>query len=183
MRKLIAAINTTLDGYFDHTAIIPDDEIHHHYANLLQEAGVMLYGRITFGLMEYWRDVVANPTNIKAMDDFALIMDKVPKIVFSHTLTTTDWESARLANRTLEEEVLELKQQPGAPILAGSRSIIMQLIKLDLLDELQLCVHPVIAGGGLLLFEDLNDRKLLKLVNTKTLSGGAIILYYQPANN
>ena len=181
MRKVIAAINMTLDGFCDHTAITPDDEIHDHYANLLKEAGVILYGRITFGLMEYWRDIVAKPTGIKAMDDFAVTMDKVPKIVFSHTLKTVEWDSATLSNQTLEEAVAALKQQPGKDIFIGSRSLIMQLMKLDLLDELQLCVHPVIAGAGMLLFENLNQRKLLQLVHTKTMSGGAIILYYQPA--
>jgi dihydrofolate reductase len=143
MRKLIAAINMTLDGFCDHTAIIPDDEIHQHYADLLSKAGTVLYGRITFQLMEYWRTVVENPTGNKATDEFALIMDNVPKIVFSHTLQHVDWESAKLANRGIEEEVLELKQQSGKAIFVGSRS----------------------------------------LINTKTFSGGAVILYYEPEKN
>jgi hypothetical protein len=84
MRKLIAGINMTLDGYCDHTAIIPDEEMHQHYAELLSSAGAILYGRITYQLMEYWRDVLENPTGEKATDDFAVAMDKIPKIVFSH---------------------------------------------------------------------------------------------------
>ena len=187
MRKVIAALNMTLDGYCDHTAIIPDDEIHQHYADLLSGAGTLLYGRITYQLMEFWQTVVKNPTGNKAMDEFALIMDKVPKIVFSHTLKNVEpiaigWESAKLANRVLEEEVLELKQQSGKDIYVGSRSIIIQLMKLNLIDEFQLCVHPVIAGSGLPLFENLNDRTILKLIKSKTFSGGAIILYYEPTN-
>jgi len=185
MRKVIAALNMTLDGYCDHTAIIPDDEIHQHYADLLSGAGTLLYGRITYQLMEFWKTIVKNPTGNKAMDEFALIMDKVPKIVFSHTLKNVEpiamgWESAKLANRVLEEEVLELKQQSGKDIYVGSRSIIIQLMKLNLIDEFQLCVHPVIAGSGLPLFENLNDRTILKLIKSKTFSGGAIILYYEP---
>jgi len=130
---------------------------------------------------------VKNPTGNKAMDEFALIMDKVPKIVFSHTLKNVEpiaigWESAKLANRVLEEEVLYLKQQSGKDIYVGSRSIIIQLMKLNLIDEFQLCVHPVIAGSGLPLFENLNDRTILKLIKSKTFSGGAIILYYEPTN-
>jgi len=187
MRKVIAALNMTLDGYCDHTAIIPDDEIHQHYADLLSGAGTLLYGRITYQLMEFWQTVVKNPTGNKAMDEFALIMDKVPKIVFSHTLKNVEpiaigWESAKLANRVLEEEVLYLKQQSGKDIYVGSRSIIIQLMKLNLIDEFQLCVHPVIAGSGLPLFENLNDRTILKLIKSKTFSGGAIILYYEPTN-
>ena len=185
MRKLIAAINMTLDGFCDHTAIIPDDEIHQHYADLLSNADTVIYGRITFQLMQYWQTVVENPTGNKAMDEFALVMDNIQKIVFSHTLKNVEWKSAKLANRALEEEVLELKQSRGLgskDILVGSRSLIMQLMKLNLIDEYQLCVHPVIAGSGLPLFENINDRTILKFIKTKTFSGGAVTLYYEPTN-
>lgn len=182
MRKLIAAINMTLDGFCDHTAIIPDEEIHQHYAELLDNAGVVLYGRITYQLMQYWQTLLRNPSGEKSMDDFATAIDKIPKIVFSHTLKNTEWDSAKLANKSLEEEVLELKQQPGKDFFAGSRSLIIQLMKLNLIDEFQLCIHPVIAGKGLPLFENLNERITLKLIKTKTFSGGAVILYYEPAN-
>ncbi|MEO6732789.1 MAG: dihydrofolate reductase family protein [Ferruginibacter sp.] len=180
MRKLIAAINMTLDGFCDHTAGIPDDEIHQHYADLLSNTDTVLYGRITFQLMEYWRTVVENPTGNKATDEFALIMDNVPKIVFSHTLKNVEWKSAKLANRAIDEEVLELKQQSGKDIFVGSRSLIVQLMKLNLIDEFQLCVYPIVAGGGLPLFENVNDRTIFKLIKTKTFTGGAIILYYEP---
>ena len=182
MRKLIAAINMTLDGIFDHTAGIPDDEIHQHYTDLLSSADTILYGRITYQLMEYWRTLLENPSNEKSMNDFAIAIDKIPKIVFSHTLKNVEWESAKLANRDIEEEVLDLKQQPGKNILVGSRSLIIQLMKLNLLDELQLCIHPVIEGTGLPLFEDIKDRTVLKLIKTKSFSGGAVTLYYEPTN-
>jgi dihydrofolate reductase len=185
MRKLIAAINMTLDGFCDHTAIIPDDEIHQHYADLLSNADTILYGRITFQLMKYWQTVVENPTGNKTMDEFALIMDNIPKIVFSHTLKNVEWESAKLANRTIEEEVLALKQSPvigSKDIFVGSRSLIIQLMKLNLIDEYQICVHPVVAGSGLPLFENINESTPLKLTKTKTFSSGAITLYYEPIN-
>ncbi|WP_373552864.1 dihydrofolate reductase family protein [Haliscomenobacter sp.] len=182
MKKLIAAINMTLDGVCDHTAGLPDEEIHQHYTELLNDAGAILYGRITYQLMEYWQPLVKNPSGEKSMDDFALAIDKVPKIVFSHTLKNVEWDSAKLSNQTLEEEVLALKQQAGAAILVGSRSLIVQLMKLNLIDEYQLCVHPVVAGGGLPLFENMHDRTILKLIKTKTFSGGAITLYYEPTN-
>jgi dihydrofolate reductase len=180
MRKIIGAINMTLDGFCDHTSGIPDEEIHRHYADLLSNADAILYGRITYKLMEYWPTVLENPTGDKAMDEFAVAIDKIPKIVFSHTLKDVGWESAKLAKRPLEEEVLELRQQPGKDILIGSRSLIVQLIKLHLMDEFQLCIHPVIAAGGLPLFENINDRIMLKLLKTKTFSGGAVALYYEP---
>jgi len=180
VRKLIGAINMTLDGFCDHTAGIPDGEIHQHYTNLLSNADAILYGRITYQLMEYWRTVLENPSVEKSMNDFAIAIDNIPKIVFSRTLKNIEWKSAKLVNREIEEVVLELKQQTGKDILAGSRSIIIQLLKLNLLDELQLCIHPVIVGTGLPLFEYIKDRTLLKLIRTKTFSGGAVMLYYQP---
>src|SRR5690606_35833686 len=185
MRKLIAGINMTLDGFCDHTAIIPDDEIHQHYADLLSNAGAILYGRITYHLMEYWRTVVENPTGNKSEDEFAVIMDNIPKIVFSHTLKNVEWESAKLANRTIEQEAIELKQSHNGgskDILVGSRSLIIQLMKLNLIDEYQLCVHPVVAGSGLPLFENINERINPKIITTKTFRDSAVILYYEPTN-
>ena len=152
MRKLVAAINMTIDGFCDHTAGIPDEEIHQHYADLLRNADAVLYGRITYQLMQYWQDLLKNPSGEKEMDDFAAAIDKVPKIVFSNTLKSTGWDSARQASRPLEEEALALKQQSGKDILVGSRSLIIQLMNLNLIDEFQLCIHPVVAGSGLPLF-------------------------------
>lgn len=182
MRKVIAAINMTLDGFCDHTAGLPDEEIHQHYTDLLGQADLILYGRITYQLMEFWRTLLKNPSDEKSMNDFAVAIDKIPKIVFSHTLKDVDWDSARLADRVIEEEVSELKQHPGKDILVGSRSLIIQLMKLNLIDEYQLCVYPVVEGGGLPLFENITDRTTLKLIKTKTFSGGAVMLYYEPAN-
>jgi dihydrofolate reductase len=182
MRKIIAAINMTIDAFCDHTAIEPDQEIHQHYQELLNEGDAILYGRKTFQLMEFWRTLVKNPSGEKSMDDFALAIDKIPKIVFSHTLKNIEWESARLASRSVEEEVLTLKQQPGKNVFVGSRSLIIQLLNLNLIDEFQLCIHPVLAGKGLPLFENISDRKMFTLLKSKTFSGGAVTLYYQPKN-
>jgi dihydrofolate reductase len=186
MSKIIAAINMTIDGFCDHTAGIPDDEIHQHYTDLLNNSDVVLYGRITYRLMEYWRTVLEEPSGEKSMNDFAIAINKIPKIVFSRTLKNVDWESAKLANRDIEEEVLELKQSRNGgskDILVGSRSLIIQLMKLNLINEYQLCVHPVVAGKGLPLFEDIDDRTVFKLTKTKTFRGGAVILYYEPKTN
>ncbi|MGN6647060.1 MAG: dihydrofolate reductase family protein [Cytophaga sp.] len=185
MKKVIAAINMTVDGFCDHTAGIPDEEIHDHYADLLRKADTVLYGRITYQLMEFWKTLVKEPSGDKSMDDFALVMDNTPKLVFSHTLKTLDWESAKLATRTIEEEVAALKQsynENGKDIFVGSPSLIVELTKLHLIDEYQLCIHPVVVGSGLPLFKNITDRMLLKLIKTKTFNGGAIILYYKPAN-
>jgi dihydrofolate reductase len=182
MRKIIAAINMTLDGFCDHTAGLPDEEIHQHYTKLLGQADSILYGRTTYQLMEFWRTLIENPSDEKSMNDFAIAIDKIPKIVFSHTMKDVEWDSARLSGQAIEEEVLALKQQSGKDILVGSRSLIIQLMKLNLIDEYQLCVHSVVAGSGLPLFENINDRTILKLIKTKTFSGGAVTLYYEPTN-
>lgn len=180
MRKVIAAINTTLDGVCDHTAGIPDEELHRHYADLLREADTILYGRITYQLMEYWPALLKNPSGNEATDEFALVMDRIPKIVFSRTLKNLEWDTAKLATRSLEAEVSALRNQPGKDILIGSRSLIISLLKLNLIDEFQLCVHPVIAGSGSPLFEKITDRTILQLKKTKAFIGGAVVLYYEP---
>ena len=181
MRKVIAAINITLDGFCDHTAGIADDEIHQHYSDLLSTADTLIYGRITYQLMEsYWPTVVKNPTGNKPMDEFAVAIDNISKIVFSKTLKNVEWKNAKLAKRGLKEEVLELRQQDGKDIFVGSPGLISALTKLNLINEYQLCVHPVIAGNGLPLFKNTTDRIILKLIKTKTFSAGQIILYYEP---
>lgn len=172
----------TLDGFCDHTAIDPDAEIHEHYQELLQNSGVILYGSITYQLMKFWQDLVANPSGEQSMDNFATAIDNIPKIVFSHQLQDAAWASAKVSDQSLEAAVLELRQQAGKDILVGSRSLIIQLLELNLIDEFQLCVHPVIACSGLPLFEKMNNRTVLKLIKTKTFSSGAIIQYYEPAN-
>ncbi len=180
MRKIIAAINMTLDGFCDHTILLPDEEVHRHYQELLNGGDAILYGRTTYQLMGFWRTLLENPSEEKSMNDFALAIDKIPKIVFSHTLKNTEWDSAKLADKPIGEVVNELKRQSGNDIFVGSRSLIIQLMSLNLIDEYQLCIHPVVAGSGLPLFENITERTTLKLVKTKALSGGGVILYYEP---
>jgi dihydrofolate reductase len=181
MRKLIAAINMTLDGFCDHTVMIADDELHQHYNELLRNADTLIYGRITYQLMEsYWPTIVKNPTGNKPTDEFAVLIDGISKTVFSHTLKNVEWKNARVAKRGIKEEILELKQQPGKDILVGSPSLIVNSIQLNLIDEYQLCVQPTIVGKGLPLFKNINDRINLQLLKTKTFSSGSITLYYEP---
>ena len=176
----------TVDGFCDHTAGIADEELHQHYADLLDNSGVVLYGRTTYQLMQFWQTLLKNPSGEKSMDEFAIAIDKIPKIVFSHTLKNTDpiatgWDSAKLSNKPIDEEVSELKQQSGKDILVGSRSLIIQLMNLNLIDEFQLCIHPVIIGKGLPLFDKIKDRTIFKLLKTKIFGSGAIVLYYEPS--
>jgi dihydrofolate reductase len=178
MRKIIAAINMTLDGFCDHTAMNADEEIHQHYNELLRNADTLIYGRITYQLMEsYWPSVVKIPTGNKPMDEFAVLIDNISKIVFSRTLNNVDWKNAKLATKGIKEEVSALRQQAGKDILVGSRSLIVALLNLNLIDEFQLTVQPIILGNGLSLLKNISDRINLKLLKTKTFSAGSITLY------
>ncbi len=127
----------------------------------------------------YWPTIVINPTGNKPIDEFAVLIDGISKIVFSHTLNNVDWQNTRIAKQGLEEEVLELRQQPAKDILVGSPSIIVQATNLGLIDEYQLSVQPTIVGKGLPLFKHITDRVDLKLVKTKTFGCGAVTFYYE----
>lgn len=179
MPKLIAAMNMTLDGFCDHTAMIADEEIHRHYAELLGNAGAVLYGRITYQLMEFWPSLLKNPSGDKAMDEFALAIDQVPKIVFSRTLQRLDWKTARLATRSLEEEISALRKEPGKDIFVGSPGLIAACTQLGLIDEYQLSIQPTLAGGWLTLLKNIDHRIDLTLVKTKIFGCGAVTLYYE----
>src|SRR5436190_18929027 len=122
MKKLIAAINMTLDGFCDHTAMIADQEIHQHYNELLRDADTLIYGRITYQLMEsYWPTVVKKPTGNKPMDEFAGLIDNISKIVFSRTMKDVRWKNTKLKKEISRGEVLELKQSRNG----GSKSILV----------------------------------------------------------
>ena len=184
MRKLIAAMNMTLDGFCNHEAMSADEEIHQHYNELLSNADTLIYGRITYQLMEsYWPTVVKDPTGNKPMDEFAVLIDNISKIVFSRTLKHVDWKNTTLKKEVIKEEVLELKQSRNGGsknILVGSPSLIVAFTQLDLIDEYQLGVHPTVLGSGLPLFKNIRDRVNLKLLKTKTFGCGAVMLYYEP---
>ena len=181
MRKLIAAMNMTLDGFCDHTAMIADEEIHQHYNELLSNANTLIYGRITYQLMEgYWPTVVKNPTGNKPMDGFAVLIDNISKIVFSRTLQHVDWKNTELKKEIIKEEILELKEQTGKNIVVGSPGLIVAFTQLDLIDEYQLGLQPTVIGSGLSLFKNIRERIDLKLLKTKTFGCGALMLYYEP---
>jgi len=158
-----------------------DDEIHDHYAELLRGADTIIYGRKTFELMEFWPTLLENPSGNKAMDDFAIAMDEVHKIVYSRTLDQIEWKTAELKRELIKDEIIDLKQQQGKPIYVGSPSMIVQLANLGLVDEFQLGIHPTIIGHGLPLFEDVDDRIDLRYINSKTFGCGAVIHTYEPA--
>jgi dihydrofolate reductase len=185
MKKIVATINMTVDGFCNHTAMTADDEIHVHYNDLLANADMLLYGRITYQLMEsYWPSIVNNPTGNKPTDEFAVLIDNIPKIVFSRTLKDVSWKNTELRSNIIREEVLALKQSginSDKNILVGSPGLIKAFTQLQLVDEYQLVVHPVVLGKGLHLFENISHKINLKRTGTKKFGGGAILLCYKPA--
>src|SRR5690554_3561771 len=121
MRKVIAALNMTLDGMCDHSYGVVDEELHQHYAELIRDAGVILYGRKTYELMQFWPHLLEKPSGDRSMDEFAQTIDEVPKLVFSHTLQNPNWSTATIAIQSLPDSVRKLRQRPGKNILIGSR--------------------------------------------------------------
>ena len=187
MRKIIAAMNMTVDGFCNHEAMDADDEIHEHYNKLLRNAGLLLYGRKTYQLMEsYWPGVVQHPTGNKSEDDFAVLIDNVPKIVYSRTLKNVDWKNTVLKHEVIKEDVLALRNSgpdDGNYLAVGSPGLIASFTNLGLIDEYQLMVHPLILGSGLTLFKDMIGSVRLKLLNTKTFGCGAVCFYYERLNS
>ena len=113
MRKLVAAMNMTLDGFCDHTVMIADDEIHQHYNELLKSGDTLLYGRITYQLMEsYWPTVVKNPTGNQPIDEFAVLIDDISKIVFSRTLKKVGWKNSNVAKKAFRKKFQNLSSDP-----------------------------------------------------------------------
>jgi dihydrofolate reductase len=182
MRNLVFAINITTDGYCNHTDMIADEELHDFFTRLLRNAGLLLFGRITYQLMvPYWPDVAKNPSEKEAMNEFARVFDSLDKVVFSTTLKHVEGKKTRIAPGNVAEEVLALKQQPGKDIFAGSLSIASQLSERGLIDEYYFVVHPVVAGKGPRLFETVKprDRLLLDFLGSETFQSGVVALRYR----
>ena len=179
MRKVVFAINITIDGYCGHETGIADDELHAYFTGLLREADVEIFGRNTYQLMyPYWHDVAVDQSETKIVNEFAQAYDSIPKIVFSTTLTSVEWNNTTLRSSNLREEILKLKQQRGKNIFIGGLNIASQVAQWNLIDEYHFVVHPIIAGKGPRLFEA-GGEHLLKLVASKTFRSGAIALHYK----
>ncbi len=180
MRRLTLSMNLSLDGFADHTvAVAADDELHDFFSTLLDSTDIELLGRVTYQLMEgYWPRAHEDPSATKGMLDFAGRYNAIPKIVFSRTLQSVDRGNTRLAKEGMVDEVLKLKKQPGRSISLGGISISQELMRLGLVDEYWLVVHPVLVGKGRRLFDGLNVKADLELLDTKTFKSGAVVLHY-----
>jgi dihydrofolate reductase len=179
MRKLIFSINVSLDGFADHTVTLADDELHEFYTDQLNTIDTILFGRVTYQLLQsYWPHAPEDPEITHSMVEFAHKINAMPKIVFSRTLQKADWENTRLARGDMVEEVLKLKQESGKDLSVGGLSMMRTLTNLSLIDEYWLLVQPVLVGSGRRLFEGIKDRFALKLADTKTFHSGVVVLHY-----
>jgi dihydrofolate reductase len=181
MRNLVFAINVTLDGCCDHTKVIGDDELLEHYTQLLGEVDLQVFGRKTYQLMvPYWPDVAKNQSDSKPAIKFARAFVSTSKVVFSRSLDGVEDKNTRIVRGNLRDEILKLKQEKGKNILAGGVDIPSQLVELGLVDEYRIVVQPIVAGEGRRLFDhvSLQDKLRLKLVDTKTLKSGSVVLRY-----
>jgi len=181
MRKLIYAINVTLDGCCDHTKMGGSEEILEHYTQLLGEVDLFVYGRKTYQLMvPYWTDIAKSQSETKAENEFALAFDSHNKIVFSKSLDRAGDRNTRIVRGDLRDEILKLKQQSGKDILTGGVDIPSQLTELGLVDEYRVVIGPVIVGEGRRLFDRvrLPEKLQLKLVDSKLFKSGSVALRY-----
>lgn len=182
MRNLIYTINLTIDGCFDHTKMLPEEELFEYYTGLVRDAGLLVYGRKTYEIMApYWPDIANNPAGETKEDvEFAQAFVSANKIVFSRTLDKVEGKNTRLVRTNLADEIRKLKQEQGSHMLVGGVALPSQLIALGLVDEFLFVVHPIIAGEGKRLMEgiDLQERLQFKLVDSKTFKSGAVALHY-----
>ena len=181
MRKLIFAINTTLDGCCDHTKQMADEETHEYFTHLMREADLQVFGRKTYELMvPFWPEVAKNQSMTKASNEFARAFDSVKKVVFSRSLDSVEDRNTRIVRTDLRDEIVKLKQEQGKNILVGGVSVASQVIELGLVDEYIFVVSPTIAGEGKRLLEGVSLRESLKLklVDSKVSKSGCVALRY-----
>src|SRR5260370_1332301 len=178
MRPLRYSINITLDGCCDRRAMIADEELHRHAAESLAQAGALVFGRVTYEMMEAaWRPVARTAARPDWMADwmepFARAIDAAKKYVVSSTLTQVDWNAELVRGDHLETKVRRLKQQPGKGLLVGGVKLPLALAELGLIDEYEFIVHPRLAGHGPTLFAGLSKSIDLKLVGQRAIDSGA----------
>jgi dihydrofolate reductase len=187
MRPLRYSINVTLDGCCHHEAgVAPDEESMHHWTSQMQRADALLFGRVTYEMMESaWRrpDSGAWPDWMSEWEiPFAEAIDCARKYVVSSTLSTVDW-NAELLRGDLGHAVTQLKQEPGDDLWVGGVTLPLALADLGLIDEYEFIVQPVLAGHGPTLLAGLRQRIQLELVDRHEFGSGAVVMRYRPTHD
>jgi dihydrofolate reductase len=181
MRKVIMWNMVTVDGFFEGPTrnidwFVFDDELEKYILETQMTADTLLFGRVTYQLMaDYW------PTAEGRIADF---MNSVPKVVFSRTLDRAEWNNTRLVRDDVPGEIAKLKQQPGKDIfIFGSANFSSTLMQHGLIDEYRLGINPIVLGSGTPLFNGGRHKLDLKLLETRPLKSGVVILHYEPTTN
>ena len=180
MRPFRYSINVTLDGCCDHRVIVPDGDLHRHAAGNLDRADALLFGRVTYEMMEAGCRRPA-PTGARPdwMESFARTIDAAKKYVVSSTLDRVDW-NAELVRGNLEEAVQELKRESGKGLFVGGVKLALALTELGLIDEYEFVMHPRLAGHGPTLFAGLSQHVDLRLLSRLEFGSGAVAMRYEP---
>ena len=186
MRKVILAMNVSLDGFIEGPNgeldwFIFDEEMWKEVNDQVRSIGTLLFGRVTYpGFESYWSSAATNPSSTKDEIEFSHNIENIPRIVFSKTLEKVEWKNTRLVKENIAEEILKMKQQPGKDlVIVGGAGIASTFMNLGLIDEYRINVYPIVLGSGKPLFKDIKDRINLKLVETKTYTSGVVGLHYQ----
>jgi dihydrofolate reductase len=180
MRPLRYSINVTLDGCCDHRAMIPDEDLHRHAAENIAQADALLFGRVTYEMMEAaWRGPAPAGARPDWMEPFARTIDAARKYVVSSTLDRVDW-NAELVRGDLATAVRQLKREPGKGLFTGGVTLPLALAELGLIDDYEFVVHPRVVGHGPTLFAGLSRLVDLKLVSRLELGSGAVAMRYEP---
>jgi dihydrofolate reductase len=186
MGRLTFSLNLTLDGCVDHQEGIADDETHAFFIRLMDECGAMLWGRVTYEMMEdYWPAVARGEAEAPpAMREWAVKLEVKPKYVVSSTRRDYPWTNSHHLAGDLPTGVQRLKDSTPAGVLLGSGTLATELDRLDLIDEYTFLVHPRIAGHGPTLYRGgLLCPRRLELVSSKPLRNGAVAVHYRRARS
>jgi dihydrofolate reductase len=182
MGLLTFSINVTLDGCVDHEEGIADDETHAYFTRLMDEAGAMLWGRVTYELMEgAWPAIARGDEEAPpALREWAVKLDAKPKYVVSSTRTDFPWANSHRITGDLRNGVQQLKDDTPAGVLLGSGALATELDRMDLIDEYRFLIHPRIAGHGPTLYQHgLPSTRRLELVSASPLHDGVVAMHYR----
>ena len=180
MRPVRYSINVTLDGCCDHRAFSPGEDLHHHAAENLAQADALIFGRVTYEMMEAaWRLPAPKEAWPDWMEPFARTIDAAKKYVVSSTLDRVDW-NAELVRGDLGNAVRQLKRESGKGLLVGGVKLPLALAELGLIDEYEFVVYPTLAGHGPTLLAGLSKPFDLKLVSKLEFGSGVVAMRYEP---
>jgi dihydrofolate reductase len=186
MRKLIWMMSVSVDGFMeapnhDLSWHRVDEEVHQHFNDELRDAGASLDGRVTYELMaDYWPTADADPASPPQIVEFAQIWREMPKFVFSTTLEHAEWNTT-IVREVVPDDIRAMKAQPGGDLWLGGANLAVTFLRLDLIDEIRVYVHPVVIGEGTRMFQANDVQRALRLAETRAFGNGVVLLRYERA--